>query len=66
MTRLRVRSCSVGWRSRIRERGHGRRVVLVVNDAHLLDPQSAALVLHLATSGSSCRAIRKRSGRAAS
>jgi replication-associated recombination protein RarA len=33
----------------IRERGRGRRVLLVLDDAHMLDPQSAALVLHLAS-----------------
>ena len=31
----------------IQERERGRRVLLVVDDAHMLDPQSAALVLHL-------------------
>ena len=35
----------------LRERGGPRRVVLGVDDAHLLDPASAALVLELATSG---------------
>jgi DNA-binding NarL/FixJ family response regulator len=33
----------------IRQRGQGRRVLLVVDDAHMLDAQSAALVLHLAS-----------------
>jgi DNA-binding NarL/FixJ family response regulator len=36
----------------LRERAAGRPVVLGVDDAQLLDPMSAALVLHLATSGS--------------
>lgn len=31
----------------LRERGRGRRVILIVDDAHLLDPASAALVLHV-------------------
>jgi hypothetical protein len=33
----------------LRERAAGRRIVLGVDDAQLLDPMSAALVLHLAT-----------------
>jgi len=32
-------------------RSHGRRIVLVVDDAHLLDEGTAALVLHLAVRG---------------
>src|ERR1700727_2192809 len=36
----------------LRERAAGRPVVLGVDDAQLLDPVSAALVLHLATSAS--------------
>jgi DNA-binding CsgD family transcriptional regulator/type II secretory pathway predicted ATPase ExeA len=32
----------------IRKRGQGNPVALIVDDAHLLDPESAALVLHLA------------------
>ncbi len=36
----------------LRARAGSRPVVLGVDDAHLLDPVSAALVLHLATSGS--------------
>jgi DNA-binding CsgD family transcriptional regulator len=34
---------------RVRARAEGRRVCLCADDAHLLDPASAALVLHLAT-----------------
>lgn len=34
---------------RVRARAEGRQVTVVVDDAHLLDPASAALVLHLAT-----------------
>ena len=36
----------------LRARSGSRQVVIVVDDAQLLDPVSAALVLHLATSGS--------------
>ena len=36
----------------LRARAEGRQVVIGVDDAQLLDPVSAALVLHLATSGS--------------
>ncbi|MGO9892110.1 MAG: ATP-binding protein, partial [Solirubrobacteraceae bacterium] len=36
----------------LRARAGSREVVIGVDDAHLLDPVSAALVLHLATSGS--------------
>jgi DNA-binding NarL/FixJ family response regulator len=32
----------------LRRRGNGERMLLVVDDAHLLDPASAALVLHVA------------------
>jgi DNA-binding CsgD family transcriptional regulator/type II secretory pathway predicted ATPase ExeA len=39
-----MRSCG----DALRERADGRRVVLVVDDAQLLDPASAALILHLA------------------
>jgi DNA-binding CsgD family transcriptional regulator len=42
------RRCGEG----LRERAAGRPVVLGVDDAQLLDPASAALVLHLATSAS--------------
>jgi DNA-binding NarL/FixJ family response regulator len=41
-----LRSCA----DDLRTRAAGRRVVLGVDDAQLLDPASAALVLHLATS----------------
>ncbi len=34
---------------RLRARAQGRRVTVAVDDAHLLDPASAALLLHLAT-----------------
>ena len=34
---------------RLRDRAQGRGVVVAVDDAHLLDPASAALLLHLAT-----------------
>ncbi len=34
---------------RLRDRAQGRRVAVAVDDAHLLDPASAALLLHLAT-----------------
>ncbi len=34
---------------RLRDRAAGRRVAIAVDDAHLLDPASAALLLHLAT-----------------
>jgi len=39
-----MRSCA----DRLAERARGRQVVLGVDDAHLLDPASSALVLHLA------------------
>jgi len=38
-----------GSAAALRARGEGQRVALVVDDAHLLDPASAALVLQLAT-----------------
>ena len=41
-----MRSCG----DAMRERAGGRRVVLAVDDAQLLDPASAALILHLAAS----------------
>jgi DNA-binding CsgD family transcriptional regulator len=45
----------------LRERGAANRVVLGVDDAHLLDPTSAALVLHLATSGIAFAVVTVRS-----
>jgi DNA-binding CsgD family transcriptional regulator len=36
----------------LRERAAGRPLVVCVDDAHLLDPSSAALLLHLSASGS--------------
>ncbi len=46
-------------------RAHGRRVVLGVDDAHLLDDASAALVHHLATTGTAFVVATVRSGEAA-
>ena len=42
----------------LRERAEGRRVVLGVDDAQLLDPTSAALVLHLTETGIGVRRLR--------
>lgn len=44
------------------ERAHGRRIVLGVDDAQLLDPVSAALVLHLSSSASTFVIATVRSG----
>jgi DNA-binding CsgD family transcriptional regulator len=46
----------------VRERASGERVVIGVDDSHLLDPTSAALVLHLATSGTAFVVATVRSG----
>lgn len=46
----------------LREEAGGRTVVLGVDDAHLLDPASAALVLHLAVSGTAFVVATVRSG----
>ena len=44
------------------ERAHGRKIVLSVDDAQLLDPVSAALVLHLTSSASTFVIATVRSG----
>jgi DNA-binding NarL/FixJ family response regulator len=46
----------------LQERANGRRIVLGVDDAQLLDPVSAALVLHLATSAGAFILATVRSG----
>ncbi|HET6550444.1 MAG TPA: LuxR C-terminal-related transcriptional regulator, partial [Solirubrobacter sp.] len=46
----------------LRERAGGRRVVLGVDDAQLLDPSSAALVLQLTTSGAAFVVVTMRTG----
>ena len=46
----------------LRERAAGREVLLVVDDAQLLDPASAALVLHLATTGTAFVVATARAG----
>jgi DNA-binding NarL/FixJ family response regulator len=47
---------------RLVERAAGRQVVLGVDDAHLLDPASAALVLHLVRTGAAFVITTVRSG----
>ena len=46
----------------LRERGGSQRVVLGVDDAQLLDPTSAALVLHVASSGTAFAVVTVRAG----
>ena len=46
----------------LRQRGAERRMLLGVDDAHLLDAASAALVLHLAASGTAFVAVTVRAG----
>ena len=46
----------------LRARGGGQRVVLGVDDAHLLDPTSAALVLHVAATGTAFVVVTVRAG----
>jgi DNA-binding NarL/FixJ family response regulator len=46
----------------LRDRAGSRQVVMGVDDAHLLDPVSAALILHLATSGSAFVLVTVRAG----
>src|SRR6202012_1796867 len=46
----------------LRTRAGGREVVIGVDDAQLLDPISAALVLHLATSGAAFVLVTVRAG----
>jgi DNA-binding CsgD family transcriptional regulator len=46
----------------MRERAGSRPIVVVVDDGHLLDPISAALVLHLANTGAAFVAVTVRSG----
>ena len=51
------------FRAAILGRGSGRPVVLVADDAHLLDPQSAALLLQLATTDGVKVVVAMESGR---
>ncbi|OSC37643.1 helix-turn-helix transcriptional regulator [Mycobacterium decipiens] len=46
----------------LRERARSQRLILGVDDAHLLDPASAALVLHLAVSGTAFVVATVRAG----
>ncbi len=50
---------------RVRARAEGRAVCLGVDDAHLLDPASAALVLHLATAAGVFVVVTVRAGETA-
>jgi DNA-binding CsgD family transcriptional regulator len=51
-----------GSASLMREQAAGKRIVLTVDDAQLLDPVSAALVLHLAASGTVFAIVTARAG----
>jgi DNA-binding CsgD family transcriptional regulator len=46
----------------LRERAAGKRLVLGVDDAHLLDPMSAALVLHVAMNATAFVVVTVRAG----
>jgi len=52
-------------RGTLTRRAEGRPIVFVVDDAHLLDPMSAAFVHHIALTGSIKVALSLRSGEAA-